>query len=254
MKSQQKKTGIYLRFALMIVVSALVGGLLSMLVNCNLDRLSDLGSGVSGGLYRAGLPLLASGLVWSAVSTGVYLSARGPMRRAEEDDDAFETANRRLCLAMILNSLLFPWIMITIALAVVPATGTTRFFGLTLAILLLLLVWSIAVQALCVQATKKLSPEKRGNVFDTRFQRDWYASCDEAEQKTIGDCSYFTFRVMNLVYPFAMVALLIVGMYWQINAMWFVLVGGLWLLQMGCYQLRCYRLQHSRRTHGKESV
>ena len=33
---------------------------------------------------------------------------------------------------------------------------------------------------LTIQAVKVIYPEKRGNVFDSRFQKDWFQSCDEA--------------------------------------------------------------------------
>lgn len=58
-----------------------------------------------------------------------------------------------------------------------------------------------------VKATKTIHPEKRDNVFDTKFQKDWFQSCDEAEQQKIGQCSYFCFRLMSGIFPVVMLLL-----------------------------------------------
>lgn len=245
-KAEKKNTWVYVKFAIIIVVCGFLGAACNMIIGSGFDGLSSLSNTVSQGLYGAGIPLLTCGMLLALAATVLYLAAKKPMARADEDDDAYEKANRLLCLSMILTTLGFPWFMLTMGLAFGQsirneALGPTS-FGLLL--LIAQLVWFSALQAIVISATKKLYPEKRGNVFDTKFQKDWYASCDEAEQKAIGDCSYFTFQVMNLIYPIVMVLLLMVGSAWSINALWFVLLGGLWLVQTLVYQLRCYWVQH----------
>ena len=245
-KAEKKSIWVYVKFAIIIVISGLFGAVCNMAIGAGFRDFSNLGMLLSQSLYGAGVPLLGCGLLLAVAATALYLAAKKPMARADEDDDAYEKANRLLCLSMILTTLGFPWFMLTMGLAFGQsirneALGPTS-FGLLL--LIAQLVWFSALQAIVISATKKLYPEKRGNVFDTKFQKDWYASCDEAEQKTIGDCSYFTFQVMNLIYPIVMVLLLMVGTSWPINALWFVLLGGLWLVQTLVYQLRCYWVQH----------
>lgn len=245
-KTEKKNAWVYVKFAIIIVVSGIFGAVCSMAIGAGFENFTNLGAVLSQSLYGAGVPLLGGGLLLAAAATGLYLAAKKPMARADEDDAAYEKANRLLCLSMILTTLGFPWFMLTMGLAFGQAIqehaiDTT---GLGLGLLIIELVWFSALQAIVVGATKKLYPEKQGNVFDTKFQKDWYASCDEAEQKTIGDCSYFTFRIMNILYPIVMVALFMVGSTWTISALWFVLLGGLWLVQTLAYQLRCYWLQH----------
>jgi len=245
-KAEKKSSWVYVKFALIILASGLFGAVCNMVIGAGFEDFSNLGASLSQSLYGAGVPLLALGLLLAAGATALYLAAKKPMARADEDDSAYEKANRLLCLSMILTTLGFPWFMLTIGLALGQTTQgqdpATMVLGL--ALLILQLVWFCTLQAIVIGAVKKLFPEKQGNVFDTRFQKDWYASCDEAEQKTIGDCSYFTFKVMNMIYPIVMVALFMVGTTWPISAMWFVLLGGLWMVQTLVYQLRCYRVQH----------
>lgn len=245
-KSEKKNRWVYVKFAIIIIVAGLFGAACNMITGANFENFSNLGTSLSRRLYGVGVPLLAGGLIPAIAATALYLSAKKPMARADEDDEAYEQANRRLCLSMILTTLGFPWFMLTMGLAFSPAMQEEN-LGLTgfgLVLMILQLIWYMALQALVIRATKRLFPEKRGNVFDTKFQKDWYASCDEAEQKTIGDCSYFTFRIMNIIYPIIMLILFMVGSTWSINALWFVLLGGLWLVQTLTYQIRCYWLQH----------
>lgn len=245
-KTEKKNAWVYVKFAIIIVVSGIFGAVCSMAIRSGFEDFTNLGAVLSQGLYGVGLPLLALGLLLAAGATGLYLAAKKPMARADEDDAAYEKANRLLCLSMIFTTLGFPWFMLTMGLAFVPTMQKDQLFLLNFGLVLMIveLVWFSALQAIVIRATKKLFPEKRGNVFDTKFQKDWYASCDEAEQKTIGDCSYFTFQIMNLIYPFVMLALFLVGTTWPMNAMWFVLLGGLWMAQTLTYQLRCYWVQH----------
>lgn len=245
-KTEKKSTWVYVKFAIILVVCGLLGAGCSMLIGSGFDDLSSLSDTISQGLYRAGVALMALGLLLSAAATALYLAAKKPMARADEDDDAYEKANRLLCRSMILTTLGFPWFMLTAGLAFgrTIRAESISLAGFGFGLLIFQLVWLTVLQALVIGATKKLYPEKRGNVFDTKFQKDWYSSCDEAEQKTIGDCSYFTFQVMNMLYPIVMVVLLMVGSAWPINALWFVLLGGLWMVQTLVYQLRCYWVQH----------
>lgn len=245
-KTEKKNAWVYVKFAIIIVVSGIFGAVCSMAIRAGFENFTNLGAVLSQSLYGAGVPLLGGGLLLAAAATGLYLAAKKPMARADEDDAAYEKANRLLCLSMILTTLGFPWFVLTMGLTFGQAIqehaiDTT---GLGLGLLIIELVWFSALQAIVVGATKKLYPEKQGNVFDTKFQKDWYASCDEAEQKAIGDCSYFTFQIMNLVYPIVMVLLIMIGSAWFINALWFVLAGRAVMMQTLVYQLRCYWVRH----------
>ena len=53
------------------------------------------------------------------------------------------------------------------------------------------------VQKLCVDLLRRVNPEKRGSVLDTRFRKDWLGSCDEAEKLMIGKCAYKAYAAAN---------------------------------------------------------
>lgn len=52
----------------------------------------------------------------------------------------------------------------------------------------------VALQKKCVDLTKQLNPEKKGNIFDKNFSKEWLASCDEAQQLMIYKASYKSYQ------------------------------------------------------------
>lgn len=54
---------------------------------------------------------------------------------------------------------------------------------------------SVFLQQKCVDLTRSLNPEKKGSVYDLHFQKKWLASCDEAEQRQIGQAAFHAFKV-----------------------------------------------------------
>lgn len=52
------------------------------------------------------------------------------------------------------------------------------------------------LQQKLVDLTKRLNPEKKGSVYDTKFQKKWYESCDEAERAIIGQCAFKAYQAM----------------------------------------------------------
>lgn len=231
-----------------MIASALTGAFISIFMLGRENGVQEVAQQISGGLILAGPWLLAAGLVPCAVAHGLYLAGQKAAARADEDDDAFETANRRLSLSMAFSAVVMPWMMLTICLAL-PAVNVIANNVFVVAVVPLLLVeiaWSYGLQAVVVRAMQRLAPEKRGNVFDTRFQKDWYASCDEAERQRIGECGYHTYLTMTKIYPFTLAAALLAVMYGGASVLWAVVLGGLWLTQTLSYLLRAYKLEHGK--------
>lgn len=247
-KAPKTRKGVYIKFTLLMIASALTGAFISIFLFGREDGLLQLTRRVSDGLILAGPWLLAAGLVPCAVAHGLYRSALKAAARADEDDDAFETANRRLSLSMAFSAVVMPWMMLTICLALpsVDVLANNAFVVAVVPLLLVEIAWSYGLQAVVVRAMQRLAPEKRGNVFDLRFQKDWYASCDEAERQRIGECGYHTYLTMTKIYPFTLLAALLAIMYGGASVLWAVVLGGLWLTQTLSYLLRAYKLEHGK--------
>lgn len=247
-QAPKARKGVYIKFTLLMIASALTGAFISIFLFGREDGLLQLTRRVSGGLILAGPWLLAAGLVPCAVAHGLYLAGQKAAARADEDDDAFEAANRRLSLSMAFSAVVMPWMMLTICLALpsVDVLANNAFVVAVVPLLLVEIAWSYGLQAVVVRTMQRLAPEKRGNVFDLRFQKDWYASCDEAERQRIGECGYHTYLTMTKIYPFTLLAALLAIMYGGASVLWAVVLGGLWLTQTLSYLLRAYKLEHGK--------
>lgn len=247
-KTPKTSRGVYIKFILIMIASALTGALISIFLLGREDGLMQLAQQAGDCLTQAGPWLMALGLAPCAAAHGLYLAGQKAAARAGEDDEAFEAANRRLSLSMVFSAVAMPWVMLTSCLAV-PAVTLWESAVPALAVVPLMiaeLAWSYGLQAAVVRAEQRLAPEKRGNVFDLRFQKDWYASCDEAERQRIGECGYHTYITMTSIYPFALLVALLAVMYGGANVLWAVLLGGLWLTQTLTYLLRAYKLEHGK--------
>ncbi len=262
MKQEKRKSGITLRFVITMVVCAALGGAGGVLAARLGDNFPEMAAQINRVLASAGLWWFLPGFILLTVGSVYYLRGKALLPQAEEDDSSFREADRRLCLALILSNAGMVWVFVAIGISIQAlwANQQAMWLGgqllqvgsLAEAVLLVVflvaqLVWIMALQALTIGATKVIHPEKRGSVFDTKFQKDWYQSCDEAERQQIGQCSYFTFRLMNVLFPAAMVILLLLATINQAQPGWILLVGGLWMAQLVGYQGMAYHLDHGKK-------
>lgn len=76
---------------------------------------------------------------------------------------------------------------------------------------------------LIVDLEKKLNPEKRGNVFDMNFQKDWENSCDERQLIICGKAAFKAYKTANYV----------------CMGMWLLCMAGQSLLNTGIFPMVC---------------
>lgn len=246
MKKERSNRTIYARFVILILVCAALGGVAGYLAAMAGKHLLDTSVSLNEALVSLGLWWFAPGYALLVVSTGCYLGGKVLLPQAEEDDDAFRESGRRLCLSLIFSGASMVWLFIVLGIGGQKLTASLESM-LLVVLLVVQLVWIIALQALTVKATKVIYPEKKGNVFDSQFQKDWYRSCDEAEQQQIGQCSYFSFRVMGTLFPIVMLVLFMLATNGMVPAAWVLLVGGLWMVQLMTYQCMAYHLDHGKK-------
>ena len=54
------------------------------------------------------------------------------------------------------------------------------------------------IQQKMVNLAKEINPEKKGSIYDMKFQDKWLENCDEAERFAVYKCSFKTFKTMQL--------------------------------------------------------
>lgn len=59
----------------------------------------------------------------------------------------------------------------------------------------------VVFQQKIVDLLKEMNPEKHGSVYDQKFQKIWWESCDENERRQIGQASYKAYTTVSVFCP-----------------------------------------------------
>lgn len=146
--------------------------------------------------------LCACAVILLLVYIFVQLMSRA-VRTIQDNDDEVVTSRvdvgMSLCLWMSSLMVILAMFLLTASYAGFMASESPSRATLfvTLGAFLATLVLSILLQQKLIDLTKLANPEKRGSVYDLRFQKMWFNSCDEAERAIIGRCAYKAYSAMN---------------------------------------------------------
>lgn len=200
------------KFFLTILGAGLFGGVLGFAAGfMNAGSLAD---GVRQALNAAltasvpwGIPvtnLAALGIGW-----GLYIKARGLYRAWDgEDEDTVDSAEEKLSWALLMSAVALLCDLFFFSAAVVYAGGPTA-MGAFIAEFFVGVGVATVLQQKVVDLTKKINPEKRGSVYDMKFQKKWMDSCDESEQRQIGQACYKAYQASAKVCLWLWVGLMV---------------------------------------------
>jgi hypothetical protein len=155
---------------------------------------------------------------------------------ATADDETFDKLDSSLEKALNTFSIsslfsLFFYGIIAGNIVGLVQVNVSLFFVCT-GLFLIEIIVSAVFSYLLVEESKKMYPEKKGSVFDFKFQKDWYESCDEMERKTIGNAAYKTYSVMSSTLLTLWVIITLLSMFIpSIGILPSLIIGLLWVIQ-----------------------
>lgn len=218
MKQKSENQKAFPRFLGILVVASLIGGVLGGL------------SGVAGYFWKdhtafgaAFAHLLGAASPWAMVACAAVLLGLGlyQYRKSDtafhgwdgEDEDVMQRAEERLSWALLLDSLtvIVSFFFFNAGTAKLPQSSDGNTITL-LVIFLVVIALATLLQQKTVDLTKKMNPEKRGSVYDMKFQERWWESCDEAERRQIGQASYKAYVTVSRFCPYCWGVLLLGNM------------------------------------------
>mgnify|MGYP002510435158 CR=1 FL=1 len=196
------------KFVLLSVGGIILGAVLGVaLVFLNVENFVDTldSAGRLFAVHGAPWLLMALPLVELALCLPIYFSAKKQFARWDgEDENASNEVETKLSVCIWVTGLctvLALFLLSAMFAGFVVNAGTPQmmpapmFFG-GLAAFLVNLFAPMVLQQKLVDLTKRLNPEKQGSVYDTKFQKTWYESCDEAERVIIGQCAFKAYQAM----------------------------------------------------------
>ena len=232
------------KYLLILFVAAIFGGVLGFAAGwLGHDNLSEvIAAVVADGLIAAApWALLGTSVVSMVLILWLYRGAKAIYTGWDgEDDDVMDRADQKLNWALLLTAAQLVLDMFFFAVAQSAHNMTALWSVLFFLVSIFLLVFA---QQKIVDLTRKMNPEKKGSVYDTKFKKKWFESCDEAEQKQIGQAAYKAFNVVSTACPILWGILLLLSYAFNFSLLMpTFIVCFIWLLQQVSYCLECIRL------------
>lgn len=98
-------------------------------------------------------------------------------------------------------------------------------------------------QARYVKSVQKVYPEKKGDPASRKFQKDWLASCDEAERAVIYQSAYRSYTAANRALPILLVAAMLCHLFFDTGIMAVVLLAAAWIIITVSYLNSCVKIR-----------
>ena len=232
------------KYLLILFVAAIFGGVLGFAAGwMGHDNLSEVIAAAVTNALTAAAPwaLLATSVVSLAMILWLYQGARGLFITWDgEDDEVMDRADEKLNWALLITAAQIVLDMFFFAVAQSGQGMAALWSVLFFAVSVFLLVFA---QQKIVDLTRKMNPEKQGSVYDVKFKKKWFESCDEAEQKLIGQAAYKAYNVVCTACPILWAVLFMLSYAFHAELLLPVFVVCLlWLLIQVSYCLEAIRL------------
>lgn len=233
------------KFLLIMLLSLIVGGAVGFFsAKYSLNALSDSlkSAGAFFGAYIAPYIMLITAVIVPLICFPLYKGAKKILSSWDgEDEDVYNAADKKLSVIMWITStaLILSFFLITASYSVgfsafeskrhtLPVlVGIASFFAI--------LIEAVLIQQKCVDAVKIMNPEKTASVYDTKFQKKWMDSCDEAEKIMVGKCAYKAFSATNSVCIILSVLLAIFALVFETGFLPSLAVCLIWLVNQSAY-------------------
>lgn len=261
MKNKKQKTNkqIYTKFGIMVVAGCLIG----FLAGFGGAFISDMYGGdivaALNQIFTVATPVAYVLLMVVAYSISFikYGKAKNMVTEWDGiDEDVLDEADKKLGEAlepsnimMVCNFFLYS-AMTYISGVTIP--GMEKNDGLkeglpVLVVAVGLFVFNMVIitiiQKLVVDLTKKINPEKRGNIFDSEFNKVWINSCDEAQKQTIYQAGYKAYQATGLACLIVWLLSLIGMLMFDIGILPSVCVFAIWLTMVLAYTIACRQVE-----------
>lgn len=239
------------RFLITLLGAAILGGVAGGLLSSGQAKL--LAGGVQAAVNQVMTAItpwgiLISGVILLGTAFGFYRSARKIYRRWDgEDEAAAGAAEEKLSYVLLLSSVEMVIGFFFLSASNLYAGGDPMGILLVVAEFIAAAVAIVVLQQWTVDLTKTMNPEKRGSVYDLKFQRKWLESCDEAQRGRVFEASYHAFRAVNRTCVALWLALILLGFLFDFGLMPSFMVLVIWGVSQVSYTLAAIRMGKHKR-------
>lgn len=108
------------------------------------------------------------------------------------------------------------------------------------------LVLSVVGTSKVVNFEKEMNPEKKGSAYDTKFQKKWLESCDEAEKMGIYKASFAAYKAVNTACMILWLVTLVGTTIWDYGIVPVIFIGIIWMVSMVSYYREAMKLSKNK--------
>lgn len=182
-------------------------------------------------------------MIWIKQARKLYASWDG------EDEELIDKVERKLSLGLIATSvnMILGYLFFSMGIYSIEMDDLHQFYNVFrwLGIfggLIYTLIVCVVLQKNLINFTKEINPEKQGSVYDTKFQKNWLASCDESEQRQVHQAGFVAWQAGTNTCLGLWVFTFIGMMVWDFGMMPVLMVITIWLVMTIRYHVECIRL------------
>lgn len=231
-----KKRFRWLRFAVTILIAAIIGGVLGffsamsvelMDVNTMLTNLEQMIA------QRSMLFLLCGTIASIVISLSLFVMGYRLYQNgmSVDDEHQIEHGDMRMSWGIGCIALGYIWDLLILGLILNPEFSQIS----------LLLIFTFCLIVLCIiqvkmiDWVKQLMPEKHGDATRMNFRKEWLQSCDEAEQYAIFKASYHTYIITQGILLVLLVICMMLRVLLGIGLSALIVLSLLWAIQTMVY-------------------
>ncbi len=182
-------------------------------------------------------------LLFTALELRLYLKARALYQSWDgEDEEIIETAEEKLSWVLmfsstnsVINFFFFGVSNVITSEQIIPSI-------MLLAGFIAGIVEILIIQQKTVDLTKKINPEKKGSVYDSKFSKKWIESCDENEQRQIGQSAFKAYTAVIYTCVILWVILVFFSITFEIGILPILIVSLIWGIAQIVYCYESIRL------------
>jgi len=246
------------KFLIVIFISGIIGGILGFLTGLfGFSGASEAAAAVVNGFLKEasfyGIPAFAVVLVGSGWL--LYRQAKARFAAWDGEDEAVvEGVEETLNWCMLWSAVhqVLDFFLFSAGVVYYKDDRTMRMLWIV-GFFLAAIAANIVLQQKIVDLEKRINPEKRGSVYDLKFQKKWMDSCDEAERRQIGQACYAAYRVTGNVCIGFWLVLVILSFVYDIGVLPLFSVMLIWGVMQVAYVLAGMKLERGK-TPQKENV
>lgn len=166
-----------------------------------------------------------------------------------EDEDAMEQIEKRLNIALVISggfSVLYLIAMIIGFDEIFQWEKDTFQIGKLIIFIIGIVLSTVVItvsQQKIVNFVKEMNPEKKGSIYDSKFQEKWLESCDEAEKQAIYQSAFAAYKAVNLICLGLCIFCFLAMHLWNIGITPACMVGIIWLVSVLAYSIKAMQLE-----------